>query len=374
MTRKEINEIRNLYTQEECNIARVVGCYVDGDKNKVTKIDEMFLNLPEEEQHKYFEIFRKTLSGTPGKNLVDMEFTEEACAEGGTRDDLQKLVMSELKDEDLLDEFYNKVIASYNYVGNYLILLIYQAYDVPMVTEDNIEMDDASDEVYQYILCSICPVKLSKPGLSYDEIQNSFHNMDRSYMVDLTETGFLFPAFTDRSSDVDRILLYSKSAEEFQDGFINSVLNCRIPLPAVSQKETFQTLVEETLEEACDFETVTTIHENLNALIKEKKSDPEPVVLEKEDVKRLFEESGVKQERLQNFDARFDKVAGEEGKLLATNVAPPKKFEVKTPDVVVKFNSEKTDLVETRVIDGQKCLVIRIDEGLEVNGIAVPKA
>ena len=211
MTRKEINEIKSQYTLEDCAIARMSGCYVDGEKNKVTKINEIFLNLPEEEKHKYFDIFKKTLSGTPGKNLLDMQFTMDSYADGGIRDALYKVRDSELKDESVLDEFYDKVIQNYYYPGNYLILLIHQVYDIPGKTSDGIDMEDASDEVYNYILCSICPVTLSKPGLGYVEESHEFHNQEQFHMVDVPDIGFLFPAFNDRSEDGDKLLFYTKN-------------------------------------------------------------------------------------------------------------------------------------------------------------------
>lgn len=371
MTRKEINEIKSQYTLEDCAILKMVGCYVDGDKNKVTKINETFLNLPEDEKHKYFDIFKKTLSGTPGKNLIDMQFSLDSYADDGARSFLFKVRDSELKDEALLDEFYDKVISSYYYPGNYLILLIHQVYDVPGRTTDGIEMEDASDEVYNYMLCSICHVSLSKPGLGYSEKDNAFHNQIQSHMVDAPDIGFLFPAFTNRSEDARKVLYYSKDADDFQQSFISTVLDCEIPLPAGNQKETFQTLVTEALGEECDYEIVKNIHENLNEMIDQNKGNPEPVVLDKTEVKNLLEKSGVKEERLENFEEHFEMAAGENATLLASNIAETRKFEVKTPDVIVKINPDKTELVETRIIDGKQCLVIQIDERLEVNGISV---
>lgn len=371
MTRKELNEIKSQYTLEECGILKLRGCYVDGDKNKVTRIDETFLNLPDEEKHKYFEIFKKTLSGTQGKNLLDMKFSVDSYADDGARTFLYKLRDSELKDEALLDSFYDKVIESYYYPGNYLILLINQVYDVPGKTSDNIEMEDASDEVYSYILCSICPVTLSKAGLGYYEDEKEFHNQIQSHMVDMPDVGFLFPAFNDRSEDGDGIVYYTKDSDEFQQNFIGSVLDCQVPLPAGFQKETFNTLVTETLGEECDYETIKNIHENLNEMIEEQKGNPEPVTLDKTEAKTLLEKSGVSEEKLAGFEKHFEEAAGENGKLMATNIAATRKFEVKTPDVVVKINPDKADLVETRVIDGKQYLVIQIDERLEVNGISV---
>ena len=345
MTRKELNEIKSQYTLEDCGILRLCGCYVDGERNKITQFNENFLNLPEEEKHKYFDIFKKTLSGTPGKNLVDMKFNVDAYADEGARTFLMNLRDSGLKDDRLLNEFYDRIINNYSYVGNYLILLINQVYDIPAVTTDNIEMDDASDEVYSYILCSICHVNLSKPGLGYDEEDNNFHDKKQNHMVDVPDVGFLFPAFNKRSA---------------------------VPLPAKQQKETFTSLVNEALGEEADLEIVKNIHENLEQIIEEKKQEsPAPVMLDKTEMKDLLEKSGVKEEKLENFEEHFEMAAGEHGKLVASNVSSGKKFEVKTPDVVIKINSDKTDIVSTQVIDGRQCLVIQIDERLEVNGISV---
>ena len=372
MTRKELNEIKSQYTLEDCGILRLCGCYVDGERNKITQFNENFLNLPEEEKHKYFDIFKKTLSGTPGKNLVDMKFNVDAYADEGARTFLMNLRDSGLKDDRLLNEFYDRIINNYSYVGNYLILLINQVYDIPAVTTDNIEMDDASDEVYSYILCSICHVNLSKPGLGYDEEDNNFHDKKQNHMVDVPDVGFLFPAFNKRSADEDMTLFYTKDVSEFEDGLIDCLLDCAVPLPAKQQKETFTSLVNEALGEEADLEIVKNIHENLEQIIEEKKQEsPAPVMLDKTEMKDLLEKSGVKEEKLENFEEHFEMAAGEHGKLVASNVSSGKKFEVKTPDVVIKINSDKTDIVSTQVIDGRQCLVIQIDERLEVNWISV---
>ena len=372
MTRKELNEIKSQYTLEDCGILRLCGCYVDGERNKITQFNENFLNLPEEEKHKYFDIFKKTLSGTPGKNLVDMKFNVDAYADEGARTFLMNLRDSGLKDDRLLNEFYDRIINNYSYVGNYLILLINQVYDIPAVTTDNIEMDDASDEVYSYILCSICHVNLSKPGLGYDEEDNNFHDKKQNHMVDVPDVGFLFPAFNKRSADEDMTLFYTKDVSEFEDGLIDCLLDCAVPLPAKQQKETFTSLVNEALGEEADLEIVKNIHENLEQIIEEKKQEsPAPVMIDKTEMKDMLEKSGVKEEKLENFEEHFEMAAGEHGKLVASNVSSGKKFEVKTPDVVIKINSDKTDIVSTQVIDGRQCLVIQIDERLEVNGISV---
>ncbi|MCI5881160.1 MAG: DUF4317 domain-containing protein [Clostridium sp.] len=371
MNKKEIAEIKKQFTQERCAITRICGCYVDGEKNKKTELKEAFLSLPEEEMFKYFAIFRKALSGTVGKNLLTMEFPLASEEAGGTQDFLMQLRASSLKDENLLEEFYDKIIENYYSVENYLILLIHAVYDIPGKSSDGEEMFDASDEVYDHILCCICPVTLSKPGLSYDEESNAFHTRICDRVVNMPDIGFLFPAFHDRSTDVHSLLYYAAKPEELRMEFVEPVLGCNLPLSAGDQKETFQTIVEETLGDACDYEVVKNIHEKLNEMIEEKKDEPDPVVLDRAEVKRLLEYSGVEQEKLSSFEEKYEEAAGTDTCFVASNVANTRQFEIKTPDVVVKVSPDRMDLVETKVINGRKCLVISLDNSVEVNGITI---
>lgn len=371
MTKQEIAEIKKLLTPKKCSITRICGCYVDGEKNKKTELKQAFLALPEEEMFKYFEILRKTLSGNIGKNLLTLDFPLASEENGGTQDFLLRLRDSKLKDDILLEEFYDRIIDNYEYVGNYLILVVHDVYDVPGRTLDGIEMEDASDEVYEYILACICPVELSKPGLSYNAVENTFQNRIRDWVVGLPDTGFLFPAFNDRGSDIHSTLYYSKDPEELRDGFVEQLLGCPLPLSAGNQKETFQTLVEETLGEACDIETVKNIHDKLNEMAEEHKDEPQPLILDKNEMKTILAGSGVSNDRLEQFDRHYDETAGETTSLFASNVMNTRTFEVKTPDIVIKVNPERTDLIETKVIGGRECLVVQLDGGVVVNGITV---
>lgn len=371
MIKQEINEIKKLFTPKNCSITRICGCYVDGEKNKKTELKQAFLALPEEEMFKYFEILRKTLSGTLGKNLLTLEFPLVTESEGGTQEFLLRLRDSRLKDEALLEEYYDKIIDTYEYVGNYLILVIHDVYDVPGRTTDGIDMEDASDEIYEYLLTCICPVNLSKPGLSYNAAENTFQNRIRDWVVDMPETGFLFPAFNDRCADIHSTLYYSKDSEDLKEAFVEQLLGCPLPLSAGGQKETFQTLIEETLGETCDIETVKSIHEKINEMVQEHKEDPAPLVLDKNEVKTIFASSGVDNDKMAEFDRHYDETAGKDTSLYVSNVVNTRTFEVKTPDVIIKVNPERTDLIETRTINGRECLVIELGGNVEVNGITV---
>ncbi|MCD8395923.1 MAG: DUF4317 domain-containing protein [Lachnospiraceae bacterium] len=372
MNKKEVAELKRLFHPDRSPITRVCGCYVDAEKNKKAKLKEAFLSLPEEEMFKYFDIFKKTLSGSIGRNLLDMEFPLEQETGGGAQEYLMKLRASQLKDDDLLDAFYDKVIETFLYPENYYIVLIHCAYDIPKRGTDGIEQIDASEYVYEFLLCSICPVNLSKPGLCYHEDTNTISERIRDWFVEPPVTGFLFPAFTDRNTDIHSLLYYSKNPDELNVGFARELLGCELPLSAGSQKDTFNTLVADTLSDSCTYETVKNIHASLNELLEEHKDDPNPVLLDKGDVKRLLAQSGADDETLEHFDEEFEQASGStQAELYVTNVANTKKFEIKTPNIVISVKPECADLIETKTIDGRLCFVIPMDDSVEVNGIPV---
>ena len=371
MNKKEILEIRKQFTPKNCAITRICGCYVDHEKNKKMESKEAFLSLPEEEAFKYFDIFKKTLSGTVGKNMLNMEFPLDAEMPGGTQEFLLKLRASKLEDDMLLEEFYDKVIATYEYAENYYIILIHAMYDIPGKTSDDLEMFDASDEVYEYLLMSICPVSLSKAGLCYNAEDNRIEDRIRDWIVDMPDKGLLLPAFNDRSTDLHSMLYYTKKSSDLQPEMIDQLLGARIPMSADDQKESFQMIIEDTLGEDGDYETVRNIHETLNDLIEEHKEEPDPLALDKTEMKKVFEQSGVDAVKMENFERNFEENAGEKATLLASNIAETKKFNIETPDVVIKVNPDRVDLIETRIIDGRQCIVIPVDDHIEVNGINV---
>ena len=372
MNKKEVAEIKKRFTKTKCSFTRLCGCYVDAEKQKRLTLKEAFLSLPEEEMFKYIDIFRKTLSGSIGKTMLNMEFPmEQETKEDGTQRFLMKLLESKLTDDDLLNEFYDKIISVYNYPENYFIILTHDAYDIPKITSDGVENFDASEYVYDYILCCICPVKLTKPGLCYNAETNHIQDRIRDWVVEAPQSGFLFPAFNDRNMDIHNLLYYSKKSDELDAVITEEVLGCQLPLPAKSQKETFNNILEESLGLDCDYEVVKTIHENLNQMLAETSEEPEPLALAKEDMSHLLMKSGVEEKEIETFETRFDETVGEDQCLMAVNISSPKKFEVATPDVKVTVNPQRTDLVETKVINGVPYLMIEINDLVEVNGIQV---
>lgn len=371
MNKREILEIRKQFCHERCSIMRICGCYVDGEKNIKTQMKEAFLSLPEEEVFKYFNIFKQTLSGKLGKNLLNMEFPLDAESAGRPQEFLLTLRDSKLQDDELIDEFYDRIIRNYHFPENYYIILIHAAYDIPGKSSDNGEMFDASDEVYEFLLCSICPVKLSKPGLAYQLYENRIKDRIRDWVVDAPEKGFLFPAFNERSTDIHSMLYYSKKADEIQPDFIENMFGCQVPSTAKHQKDAFNDLLLDILGKDADYETVKSIHENLTDMVEESKENPEPLVLNQSDIRQLFEMSCIPEDKMASFNNAYTAAVGEKGEFLAANITNERSFHIQTPDVEIRINPERTDLVETKIIDGKQCLVITVNDHIEVNGLDV---
>ncbi len=371
MNKKELNELKKQYKPEKSTIGRIAGCYVDGDKNIRLKTLESFFSLPEEAEFKYFEIFKKSMSGSLGSNLFTMEFDLDAELSGGHHDLLMKLRETELKDQELLDLFFEKVVSSYDYGENYYIILVHINYDVPGKATDGTTMEDASDTVFSYLHCCICPVELSKSALGYDPETNAFAERVRDWIVSMPMTGFIFPAFHDRATDIHNILYYSKNTKEIHPEFINDVLGSHMAVSSHVQKQAFTDLVTDTLRDSCEFDTIKTIHENIREVLKLNEDNPDPVLLTKDEIKQIFYDSGVSDDSMERFDTEYEASAGNDTELMANNLAGQKKFTIEAPDIVIKVNPDRTDLIESRIIDGRQCLVIAVDSHLEVNGIDV---
>lgn len=372
MNKAEALEIKKQFTPDRCTIDHICGCLVDHEKNKRLTFRKAFDSLPEEEMFKYLDIFQHTLAGTFGKNLISLEFPLDQEQPGGTQDFLLALRNSHLEDDNLVEEFYDRIIANYINGENYYIILIHAVYDIPGVTGDGIMMEDASENVYDYTLCSICPVKLSKAGLGYNESKNCIEDRFRDWIVEGPTKGFLFPAFIERNTDIHNMLYFTKKPDDLQPEFIEAMFGARAPISAPEQKDIFDALIQSTIGDEADYDIMRNIHDNLNDMIEDHVDDPEPLELSKKDVKQLLSDSGVPQDRMGFFEENYAKCAGDEDyPLLASNIANTRKFDIETPDVVIKVKPDRTDLVESRIVDGRQCLVIAVDDHIEVNGINV---
>ena len=424
MNKKEVLELKRRFKKEAATFTRVCGCYVDGNHNKVCKFGNTFLNLEEDEVYKYLEIANKALSGTIGNNLLELKFPIEEEEVGGRQHILMALRASKLEDENLLDTFYDLVIDTYDHAGNYLIVLFHDAYDVMSRTSDNNNLDE-SEEVYEYLICAICPVDLSKPGLGFLEEEHRIGPRVRDWVVGAVDTAFLFPAFNDRSTDIHSTLFYTKNTKEPHSEFMANGLGCGIERTATEQKMAFHSIVRNVLgaEDEHTDDVLLDLQQNLSDMIDEyaetHDDDEDAFLLDKEVVTKLLADSDISEEKAAKIEKSVDEAFGEKPpaaenvidfKALVQNELRVEKMaledqvgtltvqlnekdealaertsqliekqeeidnyiaETKTYDVVLRVKPEKASQIKSQVINGQKCLVIPMDEDehATINGV-----
>ena len=424
MNKKEVLELKRRFKKEAATFTRVCGCYVDGNHNKVCKFGNTFLNLEEDEFYKYLEIANKALSGTIGNNLLELKFPIEEEEVGGRQHILMALRASKLEDENLLDTFYDLVIDTYDHAGNYLIVLFHDAYDVMSRTSDNNNLDE-SEEVYEYLICAICPVDLSKPGLGFLEEEHRIGPRVRDWVVGAVDTAFLFPAFNDRSTDIHSTLFYTKNTKEPHSEIMANGLGCGIERTATEQKMAFHSIVRNVLgaEDEHTDDVLLDLQQNLSDMIDEyaetHDDDEDVFLLDKEVVTKLLADSDISEEKAAKIEKSVDEAFGEkppaaenviDSKALVQNELRVEKMaledqvgtltvqlnekdealaertsqliekqeeidnyiaETKTYDVVLRVKPEKASQIKSQVINGQKCLVIPMgeDEHATINGV-----
>mgnify|MGYP004533295025 CR=1 FL=1 len=372
MTEKEIGELRRRLRPDRTAITAVRGCYVSESREILTTFRQSLGLCGEEDKETYLKLLKKTLSGTVDKNLIDIPFRTAQVADSDEHRLLMALRDSELGDEETLNTFYQKVISSLAIEGNYLILLAFERYDVPFKAKDGAALEDGN-EVYSYVLCAVCPVKPTKAQLSYRAEEKDFHIRDAGWAAGMPELGFLFPAFDGRRTNIYDVLYYTKSTADNHPELIDALFRVDAPKPADEQKASFQSVLAGALEEECSLNVVQRIHDELAQRIevhKETHSD-DALIVSRDDVRAVLEDCGVSEQHLAAFNVQFDKEFGQDTLLSPRNLIAPKKFEVKMPDVVVHVAPDRRELVETRVLGGVPYLLIRADEGVEVNGVGI---
>ncbi len=372
MNTKEIGEIRRRVRRDRSNMPAIYGCYVNDAGEIVSKFRLGTGLMSENEAEKYFALMRKTLSGTPGKNLLDISFSTAQVA-GGEEHKLLMALRESQPTQETLDAFYEKVMASANMEGAYLILLGCDRYDVPFKSRDDQVQHDNSEEVYTYLLCAVCPVKQTKATLRYIPEEQLFHDGGICNVVSAPEMGFLFPAFDNRATNLYNALFYTHSPKESHENFLNTLFQVRAPMPAEEQKKSFDSLLSACLDQECSLDVVQSVHGELcqRIAIHRESKDPETLLVDKEDVKQVLSDCGVSQEHLAKFSVDYDETFGMDTALPPKNLVDEKRFEMKTPDVSIRVSAERADLIETRVIGGVKYILIQAEESVEVNGVPI---
>ena len=372
MNDKELREVRKRFRPDQNNISHIRGCFVNEKKEIVTEFNESLALCPQEETESLLAIMKKTLSGSLGTNLIDLKFRTEQVRESDEHALLMALKRSELSDDDAVHELFFRIKENVTLGGNYVILLAFDKYDYFEYRKDG-EKNEDSFGVYNFFVCSICPIKHMKSAVSFHAYDNTFHTLSSDSLIGAPELGFIFPAFEDRQENIYGSLYYTHDITKNHTDFVKRIFDLELPMPAAVQKETFDECLSETMSGGCDFELLCSVQEQISEMIEEHKEEKsaEPLRVSKNEIKNTLKYCGIEEEKLEEFDKLYDEQFGEKTEVAPQNIVDVKKLEVKMPDVTIKVNPKRRDLVSTQIINGAKYILIKADENVSVNGIDI---
>ena len=372
MKEKEIAEIRRRYRSDKSNISRICGCYVDSKKEIISEFDQSLGMMTEDDANGMLSLLKKVLSGHIGTNLLEIEFTTQQVNESEEYSLLAKLKSTELKDSEVRAELYKKIIENLEFDGSYLILLAHDNYDVFDIGADGMKAED-STTVFSYVICAVCPVKEGKASMSYYFPEKCFRTICADTVLSRPEIGFIFPILEDRQTNIYKAAYYTKNLENNYSTLVNALFAKEAPMPPKEQKQTFGEVLEQTVGDECSLRLVSSIHAQINQIIEENKAEKEEELpfINKDDAAQMLRYCGIPEDKVEAFEKGFDESFGENAEIPPSNLSSTKQLQIETPEVAVKVNAGCSDMVQTRIIDGVKYILIRADNDVTVNGVNV---
>lgn len=366
MNKKEILEIKKQLTPDNCNLTRIVTCLVTSEKEIILQKPVAFLSLPEEESFKFFDLFRIALSGNIGKNLFPVSFP--TADRGEAQLFLNGIRKSRLEDENLISALFEKIANSYQFPDDYLIALVHGCYDIPGKGTDGSEQFDASDEVYEYIQCILCPVALSKSGLAYNVETNSIMDRIRDKIVEKPFHAFLFPAFNDRGPDINEALYYCKKAADEQPDMVRELFGNERPASNEMKTVWLQKELTEMQQEGFEFPEMRKFYADYVDQVNESNGTKEGLTVDAGKMADMLEAAGATEERIEMIREQFQEVIGKETSV--SGFMDTKKMTIKTPAFQIKADPEYVNNIKGMTINGRLSLVIEVDSNqVEVNGV-----
>ena len=194
INRDDMLELTRRMTLSRTSFTRIAGCYVDRDGDFDGSFNINFLKLSASERTKKLKLAKEIPFAATNVNLRKYEYTQSARKPGSMWQLLMAMNECGLKNDALMDTFYDVVMEHYRADRAYAILVFHDRYDIPAKGTDK-ERQWESEEVFEYMICAVCP-------------------LSGEYEPDKPVCGFLFPAFTDRSGDLNHIDVFQADADK----------------------------------------------------------------------------------------------------------------------------------------------------------------
>lgn len=207
INREDMLELTRRMTLSRTSFTRIAGCYVDQDGEFDGSFNTNFLNLSAPERKRNLELAKNIPFSETNVNLKKYRFDRKAKNPGGVWQLLMAMKECGLKNDALMDTFYDLVMEHYRADSEYAVFVFHDRYDIPAKASDKERLWE-SEEMFEYLICVVCPlVGEYEPGRP--------------------ECGFLFPAFTDRSGDPDHVAVFQADPERPHTELCERILLCR---------------------------------------------------------------------------------------------------------------------------------------------------
>lgn len=375
MIKNEFAELRRRWKNEYNAVSTVYGYYVNANKDIISTFDTSLGLMEPSEVEIYLNVLKKAISGTIGKNLIDIPFSTEQVSGSEEHELLMILKESQLKDEEARNSLVEKIIPNVSFdEDNFLILMAADAYDLAYRDENLQDMADGGSEVYKYFICCVCPVKSSKLKLQYNTDDGEFHSTSTGQIASAPELGFMFPAFDDRTSNIYNAVFYTKKPAFMYQELLEQVFNPeKLPLSAPRQRDEFQNVVAETLDDECEFEVIRKLNESIRDKIENHKIEkiPENLELTIGQIGDILTSSGASDDKVTAFAQECENRFGRFAVLQPSNIIEAKKFNVETPEIKITVAPENSHLLKTGNVGGCRYILVPAGEGVEINGLHV---
>lgn len=374
MNKREVSEIKKNFTDNSgfFTMERILTGFIDAENNVLYHNVSSCLTMPIEDKDVYDTTLIKVLNTSVGKKNVEYEFPNAAYEEGQPQNILYNLLDTKLTDDTICEQFLNHIANNIAYTGPFTVITAYCTYSVRKKNKNDDIDDELNEEVYNYILTAICPATTGTDGFIFDRTDNEIlKKINTELIIDRVPTdGFLFPTFSNRSADINHVMYYTKSSKTLNISIIENVLGCEFVMSADNEKASYQSILQTVAGDDLNYQFINTVNDRIQDIIEDNKGSTDPTTIEPTQLKGIFSDCGLPEERVNMVEAAYKRACGT-ASLTATNIVE-KKNVVQAPGIRVDIKSSVADKLRTSVVDGRRCLLIDIDDPvIEINGLPV---
>lgn len=347
MRKQDVKELRKIIKRDDSAIIDwIYSLYVSPENEIRYEALERLGNMEDSERFRHVKIINNVLSTALGRRTfpVPLSFQQEELL----------LLRKNVSDKEHFEKLRDLLLDKYIHTDPYYAIAVHIVYDIPKKFADGTRAEDGS-EVYDALLFAVCPAKLTKSALGFENERVS--ELKPRWVIGNPGFGFLYPSFSERSEDRNEAAFYSATPEE--EAFLNDLFEVAVPpISEKAQKERFTQLIGDlhlNVEEAA----------GMAADLMEKAEENDAAALGKVDLWRMVSESGISDEE---FEEAYREVGNQP---IPVAAVASSKTVIKTDSGTITVKSALAPLIETREIDGTTYIMIPADGTVTVNGVPV---